>query len=119
GMADANLIVWKAGDPAPIVPADPLLLRYLGASLHPTRRAAIQHLAADLVEAEVATPAQVRVLVAVGRAGLALERARTVARDLLDRGEVVEAMELLQAVLPSADLPSTPLEQRLDVHMMF
>ncbi|MCB9663678.1 MAG: protein kinase [Alphaproteobacteria bacterium] len=119
GMVEAGLVTWTRRPADPVLPVDPLFLRYVGSSMHPARRAAIQHLAADLVEREPASVGQVRVLVAVGRDELALERGREVARELLDHGEAVEALELLQAILPSADLPSTPVDQRLDVHLMF
>ena len=118
-MVDEDLVRWKGTARHAIVPLDPLLTRWAGTTMRPHRRAAVQHVVADLVEREPPHPAQVRLLLDIGRSEAALARALTCGRDLLSEGEVEEALWLLETVLPTADLPELPADARIDFHLLF
>ncbi len=118
-LVHEGLVAW-GGLPRDLVrPVDPLVVRWLGEAMPPWRRSMLQHLVAGLLEAQPASPAQVRLLVAVGRGHLAVERALGVARARLDRGGVGEAIELLELVHPYADHPALPVDARVAFHLAF
>lgn len=100
GLVDRGLIHWEGLPASPVSSADALLIRWLDETVTPVRRVVVQGLVADAVEMQAPSAAQVRVLIGVGRYGIAVERGMTVASAHLRRGRAADAVELLELLEP-------------------
>ncbi len=118
-MLDEDLLMVPDGDPDMVKGVDTLLIRYVGASTSPLRRAAIEHVVADFVERMPPSERNVRLLLDVGRSSSAVERGVRVARELVAHGEPAQAAELLEALRAHADHPGLPATVRIEFHLLF
>jgi len=118
GLVDRGLVTWEGLPASPAAIPDSLMVRWLDQSVTPVRRVVVQGLVADAVELQEPSAAQVRVLLGVGRYAMAVQRAMTVAANQRRRGQVADALDLLERAYPHLDAGGLTDGHRLQFQLL-